>query len=244
MTGFSSVSVHPRCEHTFVKTVERERARSLRRELGLPVKEIARRVGVSVGSVSVWVRDVPLTPEQQAALDARNPVRSGQRKGAEINARRRREARREAQRHGRALARRDDPGFAGGCMLYWAEGAKNRNNVILCNADADLLDTFLTFLRRHYGVADEQVAFAVNCFLGNGKSIGEIETWWLDRLELPITCLRKPVINRASSASQRKRRTLVHGTGRLVVHSTFIVQSIYGAIQEYAGIDRPDWLDL
>ena len=28
------------------------------------------------------------------------------------------------------------------------------------------------------------------------------------------------------------------------VHSPFIVQSIYGAIQEYAGIDRPEWLDL
>jgi hypothetical protein len=23
-----------------------------------------------------------------------------------------------------------------------------------------------------------------------------------------------------------------------------VIQSIYGAIQEYAGIDRPEWLDL
>jgi hypothetical protein len=27
------------------------------------------------------------------------------------------------------------------------------------------------------------------------------------------------------------------------VHSTAIVQSIYGAIQEYAGIERPEWVD-
>jgi hypothetical protein len=26
--------------------------------------------------------------------------------------------------------------------------------------------------------------------------------------------------------------------------SFIAVQSIYGAIQEYAGIDRPEWLDL
>jgi hypothetical protein len=227
-----------------VKTAERELARQLRSELGLPIKEIARRVRVSVSSVSLWVRDVPLTPEQEAALDARNPVRNSQRNGTVNSSRRRREARREAQLHGRDLARRDPPGFAGGCMLYWAEGAKNRNNVILCNADADLLDTFLRFLRRHYAVTNEQVAFTVNCFLGNGKTLSEIETWWLDRLELPATCLRKAAVNRASSASQRKRRTLLYGTGRLVVHSTFIVQSIYGAIQEYAGIDRPEWLDL
>ena len=129
-------------------------------------------------------------------------------------------------------------------MLYWAEGAKNRNNVILCNSDADLLETFLRFLRDHYEVTDERVAFTVNCFLGNGKTLGAIEDWWLKRLGLPATCLRRATVNRPSSASQRKRRTLVHGTGRLVVHSTFIVQRIYGAIQEYAGIDRPEWLDL
>jgi hypothetical protein len=228
----------------FVKIAEREQARTLRRDLGLPIKEIARRVGVSVSSVSLWVRDVPLTPAQEAALDARNPVRNGQRNGTENSSRRRRDARRLAQLHGRDLARRGDAGFAAGCMLYWAEGAKNRNNVIICNADADLLDTFLRFLRVHYAVADEKIAFTVNCFLGNGRTLAEIESWWLQRLGLPATCLRKASVNRASSASQRKRRTLVYGTGRLVVHSTFIVQSIYGAIQEYAGIDRPEWLDL
>ena len=37
---------------------------------------------------------------------------------------------------------------------------------------------------------------------------------------------------------------LPYGTARLAMHSTFIVQSIYGAIQEYAGFARPEWLDL
>jgi hypothetical protein len=36
---------------------------------------------------------------------------------------------------------------------------------------------------------------------------------------------------------------LVYGTAKITVHSTFIVQSIYGAIQEYVGVDRPAWLD-
>jgi creatinine amidohydrolase/Fe(II)-dependent formamide hydrolase-like protein len=36
---------------------------------------------------------------------------------------------------------------------------------------------------------------------------------------------------------------LPYGTCRLVVHSTEIVQTIYGSIQEYGGFDRPEWLD-
>jgi hypothetical protein len=92
-----------------------------------------------------------------------------------------------------------------------------------------------------YGVADEQVRLSVNCFLGNGKTLAEIEAWWLDRLELPAACLRKATVNRPSSASKAVRKPLVHGTARLAVASTRVVQSIYGAFQEYAGIERPEW---
>jgi hypothetical protein len=228
-----------------VKSEERKLARQLRREQGLPVREIAQRVGVSVSSVSLWVRDVPLTPEQEAALDARNPVRKGQRLGTINNGARCRALREEAQRHGRELARRDDPQFAGGCMLYWAEGTKRRNTVSLTNSDADLVHTFVRFLRDCYSVTDDRVALSINCFLGNGLSLAEIEHWWLDRLSLPSFCLRTAAVNRLSSASKRlKGNILPYGTARISVHSTFIVQSIYGAIQEYAGIDRPEWLDL
>jgi predicted transcriptional regulator len=229
----------------FVKTRERELARRLRAEQGLPVKEIAGLVGVSVGSVSLWVRDVALTAEQQAALDARNPVRSGQRRGTVNNSRRCRDVREAAQTHGRELARRHDPLHVQGCMLYWAEGAKRRNSVILSNADAGLVEVFIRFLRACYGVTDERVTLSVNCFLGNGLTIDEIHDWWLRQLELPALCLRAPSVNRLSSASKRlKGHVLPYGTARVAVHSTFIVQSIYGAIQEYAGIDRPEWLDL
>ena len=229
----------------FVKAREREQARRLRAEQGLPIKEIARRVGVSVSSVSTWVRDVPLTAEQEAALDARNPVRNGQRLGAENNSRRCRELRSAAQEDGRERARTDDPDFIGGCMLYWAEGSKRRNSVTFTNADPDVVDVFLRFLRTSYGVTDDRVTLSVNCFLQNGLTVDAIQDWWLDRLQLPASCLRTPAINRVSSASKRlKGHILPYGTARISVHSTFIVQSIYGAIQEHAGIERPEWLDL
>jgi hypothetical protein len=229
----------------FVKVEERELARRLRREQGLPVKEIARVVGVSVSSVSLWVRDVPLTPEQQAALDASNPVRNGQRRGTLNNSRRCRAIREAAQEHGREFARRQDPLHVQGCMLYWAEGAKRRNSVTLTNADAALVEVFLRFLKICYGVTDDHVALSVNCFLENGLTLDAIHAWWLERLELPAYCLRTPAVNRLSSASKRlKGHVLPYGTARITVHSTFVVQSIYGAIQEYAGIARPEWLDL
>jgi hypothetical protein len=63
-------------------------------------------------------------------------------------------------------------------------------------------------------------------------------------LNLPPSCLQTATVNRPSRSSKGVHRPLVHGTARIVVHSTRIVQSIYGAIQQYAAVDRPEWADL
>jgi hypothetical protein len=52
------------------------------------------------------------------------------------------------------------------------------------------------------------------------------------------------VVNVYSKHSQKKRKNkLPYGTCKLVYNDTATAQSIYGAIQEYAGFDRPAWLD-
>jgi transposase len=57
-----------------MKTREREQARLMRRTEGRSVKEIARLVDVSRSTASLWVRDIPLTADQQAELERRNPI--------------------------------------------------------------------------------------------------------------------------------------------------------------------------
>jgi len=221
----------------FVKPTERLRARALRADEGRSIKEIAALVGVSVSTVSLWVRDIPLTEEQRAALDARNPRLNGQHLGGRRLSEKCREQRIAAQAHGRALARAGQPEFAGGCMLDWAEGAKSRNAAELVNADVAMLRTFLSFVERFYEVTRDRVRFSINCFTNNGLALEEIEGWWLAQLDLPASALRTSIVNRPSSASRKRRhRVLLYGTGRLTVHSTFV--------QEIAGIDRPEWLDL
>jgi hypothetical protein len=129
-------------------------------------------------------------------------------------------------------------------MLYWAEGSKRRNDVEFTNSDPDMMRQFVEFLRRSYAVASEDLRLTVNVHLDNGLGLSEIEEWWLRRLALGRQSLGSHTVNRYSKASSQTRRGLPYGTARVVVHSTFIVQSIYGAIQEYAGIERPDWVDL
>jgi transposase-like protein len=118
-----------------MKTKQRELARQLRETEGASIKQIAHRIGAAQSSISRWVRDVELSEEQKPVLVRR--AYDGHVKGRTINATLRREARRLAQEEGRELARAGDAFHAAGCMLYWAEGAKVRNQLRLSNSDPE-----------------------------------------------------------------------------------------------------------
>jgi len=128
-------------------------------------------------------------------------------------------------------------------QLRGQEGRSTAARAVRVAAQEHGRRAFLGFLRECYRVSDEQITLRVNCHLNNGLSLAEIEHWWLKELGLPHGSARTATVNRASSASRWRRNVLVYGTASTCVHSTFIVQSIYGAIQEYAGFDRPEWLD-
>lgn len=129
-------------------------------------------------------------------------------------------------------------------MLFWAEGSKARNVAQLTNADPDLVAAFLGFLRSFFAVRDDQIAVTCNLFADHLDRQRRIEQFWLDKLGLPRTSLRKSIVNAYSKYSQKKRQNkLPYGTCRLTAHSTQVVQTIYGSIQELGGFDRPEWLD-
>jgi hypothetical protein len=128
-------------------------------------------------------------------------------------------------------------------MLYWAEGSKGRNAVQFVNSDPIMVAFFGRFLRAYFNVPDESNRIDCNLFADHLEREREIEQFWLDSLELPNSCLRKSTVNVYSKHSQKKRQNrLPYGTVRVCVHSTEIVQSIYGSIQEYAGFERAEWL--
>ena len=197
-------------------------------------------VGVSQSSVSVWVRDLELTLEQVELLRAR----AAQRRIAAWRARAR--AKREAaQEEGRLRARSADAAYAAGCMLFWAEGSRRRNQVQFVNSDPAMMRFFAEFLRANFDVREERVAVTCNLFADHLDRQREIEDLWLETLGLTRVNLRPSVVNRYSKYSKKKRTNkLPYGTCRLTVSDTRIVQMLYGSIQELAGFTREAWLDL
>jgi hypothetical protein len=139
---------------------------------------------------------------------------------------------------------RGDPLHQAGCLLYWAEGSKDRNAVKFSNSDLYMVRLFRRFLTEALGVDQLAIRVSLNVYTTNDLSIREIEDYWLTGLELPRDCLRTHTLDHMpTSSSGRGHNKLPYGVCSLRVHSTRAVQHIYGAIQEYAGFDEPAWLD-
>jgi hypothetical protein len=63
-------------------------------------------------------------------------------------------------------------------------------------------------------------------------------------LDLGKDSVRKHTLNHLpTSSSGRAKTRLPYGVCFLIVDRTWVVQHIYGAIQENAGLEEPRWLD-
>ena len=119
-----------------------------------------------------------------------------------------------------------------------------RNSLQFCNSDPEMVRFFVRFLRRYFEIADEQIRITCYLYADHQQRQSEIERYWLGVAGLTEASLCRSVVNRVSRSSKRKRfGSLPYGTCRVVVNRTAVVQSVWGAIQEYAGFRRDAWLE-
>jgi hypothetical protein len=218
-----------------MKKQERLKAIELRKQ-GMSLKAIAEQLAVTKGSVIRWVRAVQLTADQIAHLG----ISRAERTGSLIQARALK-LRAGYGQLGRELATHSDSTYAMGCMLFWAEGSKDRNTVCFTNTDVDMMVFFVNFLRKYFSCEALDFSVRLNAYIDNGLSSTEIEDYWLRHLSLPRSCLRKSIFKRGTGAGGKH----THGVCTLRVCKTRIAQMLYGSIQQLTGVDkRVDWVTL
>jgi hypothetical protein len=218
-----------------MKVAEKIEARRLRC-LGHSIKDICRLLGVSKGSVSLWVKDIRLTDAQVDDLNCRI-ARNRQRfsylsrcLGANTN---RQDAlkRHSAYRQGGYERAQTDEKFRLICALYWGEGSKSNQGVFaVSNCDPTLLRVVLKWLLK--SPYAEKICFHVQYYEENGLPEGAIKGWWLEQLPgIEARNLRKfsrCVLNRASQ--RKKVGKQPYGTGTVAVYSTELFFTVMGGI--------------
>ncbi len=183
----------------------RERAVSLRRE-GKSYREIRQALGVSKGSLSLWLRDVPLTDEQQRALSLRGPASATARAEAiRANAARRRSSTR-AQARDQIGDVSESELFVAGVVAYWAEGAKNKpwrfgQGVVFVNSDPGLIRLFLRWLAV-VGIEAERLQFRLH--IHESADVGASLEYWADVVGVPTEVFRSTTLKTHNPKTVRR----------------------------------------
>lgn len=166
------------------KAYERQMAREIRANEGLSVKAIARRLGVSKSSVSVWVRDIELSVEQRRKLSAREIsnrkrfIRTTVRKSSQ--AREMRWARWKKEAHDEFLILQQNPEFMYLIGLYVGEGSKSEGSayrIAITNGSPDVIRAGLR-LMSILGVPEDKWRLSVNVHLEINSDEGSIRKYW------------------------------------------------------------------
>lgn len=179
----------------------------LLREQGLDYNRIAAELGVSKGTVSAWVHDMPW-PERLSYEECRKRAAEGVRRYWETE-RRVREAQREATRAAAGaeigtLTQREL--LIAGAIAYWCEGAKRkahnpRELVQFMNSDPGIILLFLRFLEAA-GISRQQVHFRV-C-IHESADAAAAERFWLEVTGADPAQFHNPTLKRHNPKTVRK----------------------------------------
>jgi hypothetical protein len=188
------------------KDAVRARARELRGR-GLDYEEIATELGVSKGSISLWVRDMP-RPPHLSYEESRKRSAEGVRRYWAVEG-----PRRDAVRQAVIAAAAEEIGelsdrelLIAGSIAYWCEGAKGRPRrrsdlIVFINSDPGLIRIFLRFLNA-VGVEGDRLTYRVH--IHETADVAAAERFWADVVGVHVGVFKKPTIKRHNPKTLRK----------------------------------------
>lgn len=184
------------------KSALRLQARELRSK-GESVKTIAKKLGISKSSVSLWVRDIILTVKQLENL------RQSEIKGAELGRLRnsllqkqkRMDLVKSSQEKGKEtigiLTNRE--ALMAGLALYWGEGSKKNRRIELCNSDPKMIKFFLQWLNQCFSI---QIV-DIKCYVGINEAHKDreevVKKYWSNVTGIPLGQFTKTSFKKVQS---------------------------------------------
>jgi hypothetical protein len=213
----------PEVEHAAMgyrgKLAEREQARRLR-ATGLPLAEIAARLGVARSSVSLWVRDVAFEPRPRDVRGRRRQPNALQRRRlAEID-------RLLAEGRDRVGRLSEREFLVAGVALYAGEGSKGDGRLRFANSDPRMIVFFCSWLRRFFEIDESRLR--VHLYLHQGLDLAASVAYWSALTGIPPAQFLKPY--RAVADPSIRHAKHVHGCVSIGYSCSATHRSIMGLV--------------
>jgi transposase-like protein len=187
----------------------RRRCRQLRGS-GLTYGEIGESTGVSQGTLSLWLRDIPRPPALDAATRRRAEARrlaALRKRAVELNQRRARlraATVASAQMQIGSVSERDL--LVLGVALYWAEGAKRkpwaaRDRITFVISDPSIIRAYLRWLDL-VGVSRDRCRFRLQ--IHEAADVAAAEQFWAETVGVTVNALMRTTLKRHRPVTPRR----------------------------------------
>ena len=219
-----------------MKIIARAKAESLRRQ-GKSIKEIARLVDVSQGTVSRWCSSIELSPEQRRGLEKKR--REAGAKALAPWIRRNRELKQDDIRKQNNQGRSDlgrmtkQDLFILGLGLYWGEGYKRGSQEWgFTNSDPEMMRVILVWLFKCYDISIERIIARLTMNRCYKDETERLMNAWAYETGIPLSQFGKTTFISGYSSSKLDERTY-RGTLRIKVRrGTSLRRRILASIAE------------
>lgn len=223
------------------KFKEKIKAKELRQR-GYSIKEIAQKLKISQGSISVWCRDIALSNEQIKRLVLKQKIKSyeGRLRALEtIRQKRLNEIKTlkiEGIREVDELTKRDF--FIAGIAIYCSEGytAPANHGVGITNSDYKIILFMLKWFKKYCRISDDRITLRVDINEIHKKRINQVEKYWSKITQIPLSQFNKASIKRTRSKKIYSNYQDYYGTLRIKIRrSTQLRRKIDGWIDGLLG---------
>jgi len=185
------------------------------RRAGWSYNVIVKKLGVSKSSLSIWLRDIPYSPNKTV----QKRVRDGLMKTAMA----RHEVKIKSINKARDMARRDINNSSNrdlmmaGLGLYIGEGTKREETVHIMNSDPRVLKLAIKWLRTCFHIPPKH--FRVKLHLYPDNDIEGARIYWSRISGIPLSQFEKFQVDRRKDKSLKNRKKLPHGTAHIRIRA-------------------------
>jgi hypothetical protein len=213
-------------------------ARGMRRE-GMSIKEISKKLSVSVGSVSMWCKDIELTEEQILNLQKRrtDPYYGKKREYLESKQKELKEKIQKIKLNSiieiGQLSHREL--LIAGTALYWGEGFKKDHQVGLATTDVLAAKFYILWLKVCFGIKNEDLLIRLTINLTFKNEEKRIQEYWAEKLNLDLKKFSKTFFQKSTWKKEYENKDAYNGVIRIRVRKSMdLLRRIQGYIEGVA----------
>lgn len=198
------------------------------RKQGKSYSQIKAELGVSKSTLSLWLRDLPLSEKRLRELRDFSQIRIEKTRATKLL---KKQTRRKSvyKKVAEDIESTKDKEFFAGFYLYWGEGTKTAEyTVALTSSDTAIIACFIKWLQM-LGVSKEDMRVKLHVY--SDQNVAERIAFWSDATGLSSAQFYKPYVKNSLLSNMTYKGMFGNGTCTVLYHNRDVYEYVMAGIQ-------------